>query len=104
MKKIIITPVQLYRVVLLRETGFTWTEIERATKLERRIAKRSYNELVEDKKRREPHAARFRVAAILQHKHLQEVSHSVYEECEYCPITTELMRFMSLEDENTARA
>jgi len=60
-------------VVELRQLGAKWTEIEQETKVERRAAKRAYEEWERDKKMKEQEAARFRVAAEAFHEHLNDL-------------------------------
>jgi len=73
MKKTELSPIELKKVVELRQLGTTWTEIERETKVERRAAKRAYEEWEGDKKMKEQEAARFRVMAEAFHEHLNDL-------------------------------
>ena len=73
MKKAELSPIELKKVVELRQLGTTWTEIERETKVERRAAKRAYEEWEGDKKMKEQEAARFRVMAEAFHEHLNDL-------------------------------
>jgi hypothetical protein len=56
-----------------RQLGARWTEIEQETKVERRAAKRAYEEWERDKEMKEQQAARFRVAAEAFHEHLNDL-------------------------------
>ena len=73
MKKRELSPVELKKVVELRQLGAKWTEIEHETKVERRVARRAYEEWERDKKMKEQEAARFRVAAEAFHEHLNDL-------------------------------
>ena len=73
MKKRGLSPVELKKVVQLRQLGARWTEIEQETKVERRAAKRAYEEWEKDKEVKEQQAARFRVAAEAFHEHLNDL-------------------------------
>jgi hypothetical protein len=73
MKKKELSPIELKKVVELRQLGAKWTEIEHETKVERRAAKRAYEEWERDKKMKEQEAARFRVAAEAFHEHLNDL-------------------------------
>jgi hypothetical protein len=73
MKKRELSPIELKNVVELRQLGAKWTEIERETKVERRAAKRAYEEWQRDQKIRDQEAARFRVAAEAFHEHLDDL-------------------------------
>jgi len=73
MKKKELSPIELKNVVELRQFGAKWTEIEQETKVERRAAKRAYEDWESDKKMREQDAARFRVAAEAFHEHLNDL-------------------------------
>ena len=73
MKKRELSPTELKKVVELRQLGAKWTEIEQETKVERRAAKRAYEEWERDKKMKEQEAARFRVAAEAFHEHLNDL-------------------------------
>jgi len=73
MKKKELSPIELKKVVELRQVDAKWTEIEHETKVERRVAKRAYEEWERDKKMREQEAARFRVAAEAFHEHLNDL-------------------------------
>lgn len=73
MKKREVSPVELKKVVELRQMGANWTEIEQETKVERRAAKRAYEEWERDQALREEKAARFRVAAEAFHEHLNDL-------------------------------
>jgi hypothetical protein len=73
MKKRELSPIELKKVVELRQFGAKWTEIEQETKVERRAAKRAYEEWERDKKVKEQEAARFRVAAEAFHEHLNDL-------------------------------
>ena len=50
MKKRELSPIELKKVVELRQFGARWTEIEHETKVERRAAKRAYEEWERDEK------------------------------------------------------
>ncbi len=73
MKKRELSPIELKRVVELRQLGARWTEIEQETKVERRAARRAYEEWERDKEMKEQQAARFRVAAEAFHEHLNDL-------------------------------
>jgi hypothetical protein len=73
MKKRELSPIELKKVVELRQVGAKWTEIEQETKVERRAARRAYEEWERDKKMKEQEAARFRVAAEAYHEHLDDL-------------------------------
>jgi hypothetical protein len=73
MKKRELSPVELKKVVELRQLGAKWIEIEREAKVERRAAKRAYEEWEKDKRLKEQEAARFRVAAEAFHEHLDDL-------------------------------
>ena len=73
MKKRELSPKELQKVVELRQLGAKWTEIEQETKVERRAAKRAYEEWERDKKMKEQEAARFRVAAEAFLEHLNDL-------------------------------
>jgi len=73
MKKRELSPIELKKVVELRQFGARWTEIEHETKVERRAAKRAYEEWERDKKMKEQEAARFRVMAEAFHEHLNDL-------------------------------
>jgi len=73
MKKIELSPIELKKIVELRQFDATWTEIERETKVERRIAKRAYDEWETDQKKRKQEAVRFHVAAEAFHEHLNDL-------------------------------
>ena len=73
MKKRELSPMELKKVVELRQIGVKWTEIEQETKVERRAAKRAYEEWEKDKEMKEQQAMRFRVAAEAFHEHLNEL-------------------------------
>jgi len=73
MKKKELSPIELKKVVELRQLGAKWTQIEQETKVERRAAKRAYEEWERDKKMKEQEAARFRVAAEAFHEHLNDL-------------------------------
>ena len=73
MKKRELSPIELKKVVELRQFGAKWTEIERETKVERRAAKRAHEEWERYKKMKEQEAARFRVAAEAFHEHLNDL-------------------------------
>jgi hypothetical protein len=73
MKKKEVSPIELKKIVELRQLGAKWTEIEQETKVERRAAKRAYEEWERDKKMKEQEAARFRVAAEAFHEHLNDL-------------------------------
>jgi hypothetical protein len=70
MKKRELSPIELKKVVELRQLDATWSEIERETKVERRIAKRAYDEWERDQKMDEQEKVRFRVAAEAFHEHV----------------------------------
>jgi len=73
MKKRELSPIELKKVVELRQLGVKWTEIEQETKVERRAAKRAYEEWEKDKEMKEQQAVRFRVAAEAFHEHLSDL-------------------------------
>jgi hypothetical protein len=73
MKKREVSPVELKKVVELRHLGANWTEIEHETKVERRAAKRAYEEWERDKIMKEQEAVRFRIAAEAFHEHLNDL-------------------------------
>ncbi len=73
MKKRELSPKELQKVVELRQLGAKWTEIEQETKVERRAAKRAYEEWERDKKMKEQETARFRVAAEAFLEHLNDL-------------------------------
>lgn len=73
MKKRELSPIELKKVVELRQLGAKWTEIERETKVDRRASKRAYEEWERDKIMKEQEAARFRVAAEAFHEHLNDL-------------------------------
>jgi hypothetical protein len=73
MKKRELSPIELKKVVELRQLGAKWTEIERETKVERRAARRAYEEWERDQKMREQEAWRFRVVAEAFHEHLNDL-------------------------------
>jgi len=73
MKKRELSPIELKKVVELRQLGAKWTDIAQETKVERRAAKRAYEEWERDQKLREEKAARFRVAAEAFHEHLNDL-------------------------------
>ena len=73
MKKRDLSPIELKKVVELRQLGAKWTEIEQETKVERRAAKRAYEEWEKDKEVKEQQAVRFRVAAEAFHEHLNDL-------------------------------
>jgi len=60
-------------VLELRQLRANWAEIQRETKVERRAAKRAYEEWERDKKMKEQETARFRVAAEAFHEHLNDL-------------------------------
>ena len=74
MKKRELSPIELKKVVELRQLGAKWTEIERETRVERRVAKRAYKEWEKDKEMKEQQAMRFRVAAEAFHEHLNDLT------------------------------
>ena len=73
MKKRELSPIELRKVVELRQLGAKWTEIEQETKVERRAAKQAYEAWEKDKEMKEEQAARFRVAAEAFHEHLNDL-------------------------------
>lgn len=73
MKKRELSPTELKEVVQLRQLGARWTEIEQETKVERRAAKRAYEEWGKDKEMKEQQAVRFRVAAEAFHEHMGDL-------------------------------
>jgi len=73
MKKRELSPTELKEVVQLRQLGARWTEIEQETKVERRAAKRAYEEWEKDKEMKEQQAVRFRVAAEAFHEHMGDL-------------------------------
>ncbi len=74
MKKRELSPIELKKVVELRQLGAKWTEIEQETRVERRAAKRAYEDWERDKKMKEQEAVRFRVAAEAFHEHLNDLT------------------------------
>ena len=73
MKKRELSPIELKNVVELRRLGANWVEIARETKVERRAAKRAYEEWERDQKINEQKAVRFRVAAEAFHEHIDDL-------------------------------
>ena len=73
MKRRELSPGELKKVVELRGLGAKWTEIEQQTKVERRAAKRAYEEWERDMQARQHEASRFRVAAEAFHEHLKDL-------------------------------
>lgn len=73
MKKMRVSPIELKNILELRQLDATWTEIERETKVERRIAKRAYDEWERDQKMKEQEKVRFRIAAEAFHGHLNDL-------------------------------
>jgi len=73
MRKREISPIELKKVVELRQLSTTWSEIERETGVERRVAKRAYEDWERDQKMKEQQAVRFRVAAEAFHEHLNDL-------------------------------
>ena len=73
MKKRELSPIELKDVVELRRLGANWVEIARETKVERRAAKRAYEEWERDQKINEQKAVRFRVAAEAFHEHIDDL-------------------------------
>jgi len=73
MKKTLVSPDQLNKVIKLRQSGAKWTEIERETEVERRAAKRAYEEWERDKRIEEEKAARFRVRAQALNEHVDDL-------------------------------
>ncbi len=73
MRRIQISPNELKRIIELRQLGDKWTEIERETKVERRVAKRAYEEWERDKRIEEEKAARFRVRAQALNEHVNDL-------------------------------
>jgi len=74
MKKKELSSIELKKVVELRHFGTKWTEIEKETGVERRAAKRAYDEWEKDQKMREQETVRFRVAAEAFHEHLSDLT------------------------------
>ncbi len=70
MKKKEVSPIELKKIVELRQLGVKWTEIDEETKVERRIAKRAYDEWETDQKMKELEKVRFRVAAEAFHEYV----------------------------------
>ena len=73
MKKTEISSFQLNKIVELRQLGANWVEIYNETEVERRVAKRAYEEWDADRKMREREKVRFRVAAEAFHQHLENL-------------------------------
>ncbi|MFC1875421.1 hypothetical protein ACFLY3_04680 [Chloroflexota bacterium] len=73
MKKREVTPVELKDIIALRRLGANWTKIALATKVERRTAKRSFDEWERAEEIRKPDAARFRVEAEAWHEHMDDL-------------------------------
>lgn len=73
MKKRGLSPIELKKIVELRQFNAPWTEIEKETKVERRIAKRAYDEWETDQKTQEQEKVRFRVAAEAFHEHVNSL-------------------------------
>jgi hypothetical protein len=73
MKKRELSPIELKKVVELRQLGAKWTEIQQETKVERRAARRAYEEWQTDKKMRDQESVRFRVAAEAFHEHMNDL-------------------------------
>lgn len=73
MKRRELSPIELKKLVELRQLGAKWTEIEQETKVERRAAKRAYEEWEKDKEAKEQQAVRFRVAAEAFHEHMSDL-------------------------------
>lgn len=73
MKKRELSPIELKKVVELRQLGAKWTEIQQETKVERRAARRAYEEWQRDREMRDQEAARFRVAAEAFHEHVNDL-------------------------------
>ncbi len=73
MKKRGLSPIELKKIVELRQFNAPWTEIEKETKVERRIAKRAYDEWETDQKMQEQEKVRFRVAAEAFHEHVNSL-------------------------------
>lgn len=73
MRKKGVSPIELKKIVELRQLDAPWTEIERETKVERRIAKRAYDEWETDQKMQEQEKVRFRIAAEAFHEHVNSL-------------------------------
>ena len=73
MKKTEISSFKLKEILELRHLGANWVEISNKTKVERRVAKRAYEEWETDQKMREREKIRFRVAAEAFHQHLEDL-------------------------------
>jgi hypothetical protein len=73
MKKREITDIELKNIISLRQLGSNWTKIEDETKVERRAAKRAYEEWKRDKESREQDAIRFRINAEAWHEHTNDL-------------------------------
>ncbi len=68
-----VSPIELKKIVELRQLDAPWTEIERETKVERRIAKHAYDEWQTDQKMKEQEKVRFRIAAEAFHEHVNDL-------------------------------
>jgi hypothetical protein len=73
MKKRETTPKELKNIIDLRQLGSSWTKIAIETKVERRAAKRAYDEWEHDKEIKERDAVRFRVAAEAWQEHMNDL-------------------------------
>jgi hypothetical protein len=73
MKKREITPLELKNIIALSQLGANWTKIAEATGVERRAAKRAYDEWKHDEEIRKWDAARFRVEAEAWHEHMDDL-------------------------------
>ena len=73
MKKREITPGELKKIIDLRHLGSNWTKIEVETNVERRAARRAFEEWEHDNEIRERNAVRFRVAAEAWHEHMNDL-------------------------------
>ena len=73
MRKREITAIELKKIIDLRQLGSNWTKIALETNVERRAAKRAYEEWKHDKEITDQDAVRFRVAAEAWHEHMNDL-------------------------------
>ncbi|MFC2016974.1 hypothetical protein ACFLUD_01000 [Chloroflexota bacterium] len=83
MKKTEISPTKLKQIIGLRQAGSNWVEIDDQVKVERRVAKRVYEEWVADQEMRKRERIRFRFAAEAFHKHLEDLVRVARALCSY---------------------
>lgn len=74
MKKRELTPHELDQVIQLRKAGYKWIEIDRKTKVERRAAKRAYEEWERDQELILEKKVRLRIVADAFHEHLNSIT------------------------------